>query len=293
MRQYCSGGSRIWSSIHPLPGVCSSGWFRKNTNRPPGSSTRATSAMAVVDGVDVLEDQAGDHGVEGAVGERQRVGRRPGRRPGHRPARRPRRSGRPVGSSPTTVGRAGRGEPRATWPSPVPDVEHPPAAADVLDGQREDLLLVLGVDAVGEVRPATTRTCFPGAVEHQVVGHRRRSRRWSSPVGAVGHASPSRTRSDPRDSGWVSASAPAGRGSCRRRPGRPRRAATGSAWSVLERRLLHRADAAQLLDAGASCGSAPRPGMSSSTDVVMRLSRSSRWNVMAKRCASSRIRCSR
>ena len=46
MRQYCSGGSRIWSSIQPLFGVCSSGWLRKNANRPPGRSTRATSAMA-------------------------------------------------------------------------------------------------------------------------------------------------------------------------------------------------------------------------------------------------------
>ena len=33
--------------------------------------------------------------------------------------------------------------------------------------------------------------------------------------------------------------------------------------------------------------------MSSSTDLVMRLSRSCRWYVMAKRCASSRTRCSR
>ena len=36
----------IWSSIHPDPGVWSSGWFRKNTKRPPGSRTRATSASA-------------------------------------------------------------------------------------------------------------------------------------------------------------------------------------------------------------------------------------------------------
>ena len=45
-RQYCSGGSMIWSSIHPESGVWMSGWFKKKANRPPGSSTRATSAMA-------------------------------------------------------------------------------------------------------------------------------------------------------------------------------------------------------------------------------------------------------
>ena len=60
MRQYCSGGSRIWSSIHPLPGVCSSGWLRKNRKRPPGREHAATSAMADVDVDDVLEHQARD-----------------------------------------------------------------------------------------------------------------------------------------------------------------------------------------------------------------------------------------
>ena len=46
MRQYCSGGSSIWSSIQPLPGVWSNGWLRKNANRPPARNTRATSAIA-------------------------------------------------------------------------------------------------------------------------------------------------------------------------------------------------------------------------------------------------------
>ena len=39
--------------------------------------------------------------------------------------------------------------------------------------------------------------------------------------------------------------------------------------------------------------SGPRPGTSSSTDVVIFLSRSWRWYVIAKRCASSRTCCSR
>ena len=70
MRQYCSGGSSTWSSIQPLFGVCSSGWLRKKTKRPPGSSTRATSAMAASTVVDVLEHEAGDDGVERPVAER-------------------------------------------------------------------------------------------------------------------------------------------------------------------------------------------------------------------------------
>ena len=37
-------------------------------------STPATSAIAVVDGVDVLEHEAGDDGVERAVGEGQTIG---------------------------------------------------------------------------------------------------------------------------------------------------------------------------------------------------------------------------
>src|SRR6476661_8842535 len=36
---------RIWSSIQPLPGVWSSGWFRSRRKRPPGARTRAISWM--------------------------------------------------------------------------------------------------------------------------------------------------------------------------------------------------------------------------------------------------------
>jgi len=36
----------------------------------------------------------------------------------------------------------------------------------------------------------------------------------------------------------------------------------------------------------------PSPAMSSSELFVIRLPRNSRWNVLAKRCASSRMRCS-
>ena len=78
MRQYCSGGSTTWSSIQPLSGVCSSGWLRKKQNRPPGCEHPGDLGDRRVDLVDVLEHEAGDHGVERAVGERELVGRGPG-----------------------------------------------------------------------------------------------------------------------------------------------------------------------------------------------------------------------
>ena len=74
IRQYCSGGSSMWSSIQPLPGVCSSGWLRKKLNRPPGRDDAGDLGDRLVDVVDVLEHEAGDHGVEAGVGERQPVG---------------------------------------------------------------------------------------------------------------------------------------------------------------------------------------------------------------------------
>ena len=78
MRQYCSGGSTTWSSIHPLSGVCSSGWLRKKQNRPPGDEHPGDLGDRLVDLVDVLEHEAGDHGVERCVGERQLVRGGPG-----------------------------------------------------------------------------------------------------------------------------------------------------------------------------------------------------------------------
>ena len=55
--------------IQPLFGACSNGWFKKKANRPPGSSTRAISAIARYVVGDVLEDQADDDRVERRVGE--------------------------------------------------------------------------------------------------------------------------------------------------------------------------------------------------------------------------------
>ena len=121
MRQYCSGGSRTWSSIQPLFGVCSSGWFRKKANRPPGSRTRATSAMASSTVADVLEHEAGDDARRTTPSRNGQAG---GARPGV--GRSPARCARDHAPAPTsgrrrrTVARAERGASRATWPSPHP-----------------------------------------------------------------------------------------------------------------------------------------------------------------------------
>ena len=101
-------------------GVCSSGWLRKNTKRPPGREHAADLGDGVVDGVDVLEHEAGDDRVE-----RRR------RRTAARPRRRGRTPGRPapvaglgtwahVGSTPTTRPAPSGTASRATWPSPLP-----------------------------------------------------------------------------------------------------------------------------------------------------------------------------
>ena len=145
MRQYCS--PRMWSSTQPLPGACRSGWFKNNRKVPPGAQHPAHLGEGVGRAFDVLEHQAGERGVEAAVGERQSGRGRPGvltpqgrlprlGRPS-RPARRLFRLAVPgararwrcsaasscghVGSTPTT--RRTPGKPAATresWPSPQP-----------------------------------------------------------------------------------------------------------------------------------------------------------------------------
>ena len=149
MRQYCSGGSSIWSSIQPLPGVWSNGWLRKNANRPPSRSTRATSRDRAVDVVDVLEHEARDDAVERA-------------RPGTAAARPlPRAYCGPPPRSVATLSWLRVGSIPTTWaprpasirlicPSPHPDVEDHRRRRQFLVDERQDLFDVLGVGALGE-----------------------------------------------------------------------------------------------------------------------------------------------
>ena len=221
MRQYCSGGSRIWSSIQPLPGVCSSGWLRKKTNRPPGSSTRATSASGVVDGLDVLEHQAGDHRVEGPVGERQRGGRRPRRRPAPPPRRPASATWAQVGSTPTTRRRRRRPARRATCPSPQPtsSTRRAPARCAAASGRI--------CSSYSGSAPSVNPSCHQPACASQ-------TRCSSAPC-------PSRSRRAPAPPGCR-------RGSCRRPPRPPSSGSHDSACRSSSDACFTAGHAAELLD---------------------------------------------
>ena len=249
MRQYCSGGSRTWSSIHPLFGVCSSGWLRNKAKRPPG------------------------HEHPGHLRRSPRRGRRCARTRGRR---RPRRSwpgerergraGPGVGRSPAAAVRLGD-----LRPGRVDADDHVGAPGP---GQPGDLALA-GADVEHRPRPgqgsaASGRICstYSGSAPsvkpacHQpalrlpeVVAHRR------------GRPAPGRCTAIERR--VVDALVHRlGHG-----VGQPRQR-----LQLLERRLLHRLHAAELLHQPLAPGRSPRPGMPSSTEfVVMRLPRSLRW----------------
>ena len=72
MRQYCSGGSSIWSSIQPLPGRLQQRVVEEEQEAAAGPQHPGHLGDGAVHVVDVLEHQAGHDGVEGPVGERQR-----------------------------------------------------------------------------------------------------------------------------------------------------------------------------------------------------------------------------
>ena len=225
--------------------------------------------MAVVDVADVLEHEARDDRVEAPVGERQR-----------------RRAGAGVARSATALGRLRhlrasrvdtddharrrrRGARRAIWPSPQPTSSTRPAPARCRAASGRICSSYSGSAPVGEARPATSRRAPPtGRRRPPIVDLRaapgpdlpRRLADAVDPlVDRVGHRV-----GQPRQRLELLEAWPPSRPSRRRAPSR-----------------------------AASCAPRRGPAMPSSTLVVIRLPRSSRWNVMAKRWASSRIRCSR
>ena len=217
----------MWSSIQPLPGVCSSGWFRKKTKRPPGASTRATSRWRRRR-VDVLEHEAGHDGVERGVAERQ-VGRtRPGvgRTAGAR--RRPSSSWAQVGSTPMTVVAPPAAASRATCPSPHPtsSTRSAPASWRAASGRI--------CSSYSGSAPSVKPSCHHSAW----VSHRSRAPAGRSSEGSGGFTPP--MVDDARAAHQPS-------GSCRGPRRRRRRAAT-TGRGGLEAGLLDRLDAAQLLD---------------------------------------------
>ncbi len=66
MRQYCSGGSSIWSLIHPLPGCLQQRVVEEEREPPAGAHHTRHLGDRTVDVVDVLEHEARDGAVERA-----------------------------------------------------------------------------------------------------------------------------------------------------------------------------------------------------------------------------------
>ena len=114
----------------------------------------------------MLEDEAGHHGVECAVGERHRIGVGPGV---DGPAA-------PLASHHHLVPRRVdaddvRGSPGGGQAGHLPlaaaDVEHRPGPGQLLGGQRQDLLLVFGIGPGGEPLLPPARLLLPqGVVAH-------------------------------------------------------------------------------------------------------------------------------
>ena len=102
-----------------------------------------------VDLPDVLEDEAGDHCIEGGVGNRQLSGAGPGEDGSPTPLRRDRQLVPRRVEPDDPGGTAGDGQ-TGHLTLAGPDVEHPVTAGEVLSGHGQDLLAVLGVSALGE-----------------------------------------------------------------------------------------------------------------------------------------------
>ena len=177
--------------IQPLFGACSSGWFRKNTNRPPGSSTRAISAIAGSWSAMCSNTRQTTTASNAPSRNGKRVGVRARVRRHRRRARARPRSCAIVGSTPTTSGAPSRADEPRDLALTRPDVEHALRAGQALLREREDLLLVLGVGAVGEARPATSRRCVPRDRSSSGIGARSardaEERREVTPGVALGH----------------------------------------------------------------------------------------------------------
>ena len=162
-RSASTAPSRMWSSIQPDARRLQQRVIQEEQEPPARPQHPADLIDGAVGVIDVLEHQARDDGVEDAVVEGERAGARAGVADTAARAGR-RRAARPRGSTPTRAdsARRGRSDPRRSR-------RRAPRAqpASVLDCQRDDLLLVLGVGAVGEVRPATTRRSASQCVSHR------------------------------------------------------------------------------------------------------------------------------
>ena len=137
------------------PGVWSRGWLRKNSEPAARPQHPGHLGDGLVDGVDVLEHEAGHDGVEGGVDERQGLGARAGV---HRPAAPAgglvdlghRRVDRRPPCTPRRWRAAGRPDPPPCRPRAPGRPGEPSTASGRICS------VVLGVGAVGELAAATS-----------------------------------------------------------------------------------------------------------------------------------------
>src|SRR4029450_7692029 len=137
-----------WSSTQPLSGAWSPGWWRQNRKRPPGPSTRATSATGATGSTRCSKTRQATTASK-APSANGRGSGAPRREGGPPPPPAPPPGRAPGGGGPTTAPPRPAPQP-GHLPLPRPDVEHPANAGQVLTGEGEDLLLVLGVGPAGE-----------------------------------------------------------------------------------------------------------------------------------------------
>ena len=142
----------------------------------------------------MLEHQARDRGVEARIGERQVLGGGAEVARARRRARAATRSWARVGSTPTTSSAPSRVASRATCPSPVPTSTTRRRAGEALGREREDLLLVLGVGAVGEAVLPPLRVALP-RVGFGVSRDARTRRRVTNGIARARRSRPARARS--------------------------------------------------------------------------------------------------
>ncbi len=165
MRQYDSGGSRVWSLIHPLPGVWSSGMVQEEREAAAGADDPGDLVDRTVHVVDVLEHEARDRGVERPVGERQLGRSGPNVRRPARPLAR-HRDLIPGGVDADRVRAGGRHHP-ADLTVAAADVEQPVETGQFRSRQRQDLLLVLGIGTGGEAVDPPGSVFLPQVVAHR------------------------------------------------------------------------------------------------------------------------------
>ena len=273
--------------------------MRKKQNRPPGASTRATSAIASSTSSMCSNTRHATTASNDRVGERQRVGARARADARGRPrGRRRREIWFHVGSIPTARSTPSSASARRViWPSPHPtsSTRRAPASSAAASGR-------ICSSYSGSAPSVNPSIHHPALASHS-------SRLVTVLSVAIWSLSVTVRRS--RHAPQLTVSLALGRS--HRRVHRPietsvTRSPSGRMEALVDRRGHGVGSQASACSSSSdACFTAltppssftsrflrasPRPAMPSRTLAVIRLPRSSPWNVLAKRWASSRMRCS-